>query len=266
MFADSPSMVALYEYLGIALGLVGFMAVYLLVGLPLKFAGARRLGKTYGSVFYISAPCYSPTTWDRSPGFSPERIWPAVRALLFWGVHCALAYGVYWYVVKNFEPSPLQRSYLALLPFYVFSETFAAFLRLVFLPAGRVLCPVHARPLLAPSLAKFWGRCWNRWVSDWLRHLIFAPLLRTPHRAAMAVFVVSGLWHEIVLELPHYLAGHQPAFGSMTLFFLVQGLALLIEPKFVRRQPLLRRLYAWVAVVGPSPLLFNEAFLWTFML
>ena len=259
-------MVALHDFLGIALGLVGFMVAYLLVGIPFKFAGSHRLGKSYGAVFYLSAPCYSPTTWDRSPGFSPERVWPAVRSVLFWGVHCVVAYSIHWYLVKNFELSPLQRSYLALLPFYIFSETFAALLRLVFLPAGRVLCPVHARPLLAPSLAKCWGRCWNRWVSDWLRHLIFAPLLRRPYWAAMAVFVVSGLWHEIVFELPYYLAGHTPAFGSMTLFFLVQGLALLIEPKFIRRQPLLRRLYAWVAVVGPSPLLFNDAFRWAFML
>ena len=114
MFAGSPFMVVLYEYFGITLGLFGFMLVYLLVGIPIKFAGAHRLGRSYGVVFYISAPCYSPTTWDRSPDFSSGRIWPAVRAALFWMAHCALAYSIYWYLVKNFQPSPLQRSYLAL--------------------------------------------------------------------------------------------------------------------------------------------------------
>ena len=259
-------MVALFDSLDVAFGLVAFMVAYLLVGIPIKFAGSHRLGKTYGAVFYLGVPCYSPTTWDRSPNFSPELIWPAVRSLLFWGVHCAVAYSVYWYLVINFEPSPLQRSYMALLPFYAFSETFAAVLRMFFLPAGRVLCPVHARPLLAPSLSKFWGRYWNRWVSDWLRHLIFAPLLRTPYRAAFAVFVISGLWHEIVLGLPYYLAGHSPIFGSMTLFFLLQGLALILEPKLIRHRPVLRRIYGLIAVIVPSPLLFNDAFLWAFML
>ena len=87
-------MVALHDFLGIALGLVGFMATYLLVGIPFKFAGSHRLGKSYSAVFYLSAPCYSPTTWDRSPSFSPERVWPAVRSVLFWGVHCVVAKGL----------------------------------------------------------------------------------------------------------------------------------------------------------------------------
>ena len=259
-------MSALFDSFGIALGLVAFMVAYLLIGIPIKLAGSQRVGKTYGAVFYLGAPCYSPLSWDRSPKFSPQLIWPAVRSLLFWAIHCAAAYSVYWYLVINYEPSPLQRSYMALLPFYAFSETFAAVLRIFFLPTGRVLCPVHTRPLLAPSLSKFWGRYWNRWVSDWLRHLIFAPLLRKPYRAAFAVFTVSGLWHEIVLELPYYLAGHSATFGSMTLFFLLQGLALLLEPKLIRHRPVLRRIYGLIAVIVPSPLLFNDAFLWAFML
>ena len=81
-------MVALFESLDVALGFVAFMVAFLLVGIPIKFAGSHRLGKTYGAVFYLGVPCYSPTTWDRSPKFSPAS--GARAVVLGWALRVSL--------------------------------------------------------------------------------------------------------------------------------------------------------------------------------
>ena len=124
--------------------------------------------------------------------------------------------------------------------------------------AGFHAVPNMRSPLLSDSLADFWGRRWNTAFSTLANTYGFRPLGRLlgPRAAAIVVFLVSGLLHEVVITVP---AGG--GFGLPTLYFALQGLGLLAERHpFLRRHRLLRRLFAGMLLVGPVGCLFPPRF------
>jgi hypothetical protein len=86
--------------------------------------------------------------------------------------------------------------------------------------------PLMGEPLRASSLVEFWGRRWNAAFHALARDVVFWPLARRfgAKPAAMAVFLASGLIHDLVISLP---AGG--GFGLPTAYFLLQGVATLFE-------------------------------------
>jgi hypothetical protein len=122
--------------------------------------------------------------------------------------------------------------------------------------------PLFLQPTHAASVSEFWGRRWNRAFSDFSRDLILKPLSRRMNvrAAGFAVFVFSGLVHDLVISVP---AGG--GFGLPTLYFLLQGVLALCEGtrpvrEFFRRRPVLGHIWTWVAILGPAPLLFHAPF------
>ncbi len=126
---------------------------------------------------------------------------------------------------------------------------------------GVVAPPIFDRPLLARSPGEFWGRRWNRAFREMARLLVLRPLRgRCPRPLAFAlVFLLSGLAHDLILSLP---AGG--GYGGPTAYFALQGLGLWLEQGPWGR-PLRTgwrgRLFAWLLVAGPLPLLFHAPFL-----
>ena len=125
--------------------------------------------------------------------------------------------------------------------------------------------PLMNRPLLARSVSDFWGNRWNIAYRDFAHRLVFRPLtVRLGWRwAAVAVFVFSGLIHELVISIP---AGG--GYGGPMLYFLVQALALFLERwRYGRRLGLGEGVRGWVfamiAVVGPACALFHPPFVQT---
>jgi hypothetical protein len=115
--------------------------------------------------------------------------------------------------------------------------------------------PLMAWPVLARSLADFWGRRWNRAFRDLTHRYVFKPLVRAcGPRGGLAVgFLASGLVHELAITVP---AGG--GYGGPTLFFLVQGAGLLAE----KRWPDLRsRGFTLVILLLPARWLFPPVFL-----
>ena len=119
------------------------------------------------------------------------------------------------------------------------------------------------KPLLATSLADFWSRRWNLAFRDLMYRFVFQPL--TPSvgaaSASMAVFFVSGLIHDAVIS-----TAARGGWGLPTLYFLIQGAALLIErSRLGRRVGLGRgvvgRLFAAAVIVSPAGLLFHPPFM-----
>jgi alginate O-acetyltransferase complex protein AlgI len=148
---------------------------------------------------------------------------------------------------------------LSLVAHFGLFDLVAAAWRAAGVPAERLF----ETPVGATSLADFWGNRWNRAFSGFARELILRPLARRvgPRAAGLAVFLVSGLVHELVITVP---AGG--GYGGPTLYFLIQGLLARAEAagpirSVLRRRPALGRLWTLLAVLGPAPLLFPPPFL-----
>jgi len=125
--------------------------------------------------------------------------------------------------------------------------------------SGRPVRPLFDRPLASVSLSDFWSRRWNLPFVDMDRRL-FMPLLRRrlPLRlAVVAVFLVSGLLHEMAISYP---AGG--GWGGPILYFAIQALGVLGE----RRLQVRSRIITWAWILAPLPLLFHEAFRSTLIL
>ncbi|RVU00669.1 hypothetical protein EOD41_11765 [Mucilaginibacter limnophilus] len=118
------------------------------------------------------------------------------------------------------------------------------------------------QPAKAMSLTEFWGKRWNLAFSEMTSIAIFRPLKKITGNAAalLAAFVFSGLLHELALSLPvNY------GFGLPLLYFVLQGIAVLIEKAIYPASALLQnkvtaRLWTFIWVVVPMPLLFHTQF------
>ena len=139
---------------------------------------------------------------------------------------------------------------------YFLTETLSTFAQLLFYSVN---CPrnMHVNPLASTTLGIFWGRRWNIWVQDWLRDFTQPFRKNLTHKLVMT-FLISGLFHEIMVNLPYYVFFKKSYFGNMTLYFFIQGLGLWFEKKWLRcSSPVLRKVYLWMVVALPSPLFIN---------
>lgn len=113
---------------------------------------------------------------------------------------------------------------------------------------------------LFPNLLKtrgigdFWSKRWNVGYSQMMQRLIGRPVQNRLGSAAgvMAVFLGSGVLHELAITLPV-----RSGFGLPTLYFTLHGLLTLFERKLGRP---IGKIPALLAVVLPLGLLFPPAF------
>ncbi len=143
---------------------------------------------------------------------------------------------------------------------YLLTEWMGVFAQLLFYPVT-ALSPLHNHPLSSHTLGEFWGRRWNIWVQDWLRD-IARPHRRTRVKKLLITFFISGLFHEVMVNLPYLLKYGKLTFGNMIIYFLLQALGLWVDKKYLHRAPSkLRRIFLWLVVAIPSPLFLNKPLL-----
>jgi hypothetical protein len=178
---------------------------------------------------------------------------PAAREWLFALAKTAFGAALLWIVTPLVAP-PLLRGWIGLVGM-IFVLHFGAFhlASLAWRARGVEATPLMRAPILATSLADFWGRRWNLGFRDPAHRFIFAPLAPRvgPAWAAMAVFLASGLIHDLVISVP---AG--AGYGLPTAYFLVQGLGSLAE----RRFRIAGRFFTILVVAGPVYWLFHPPF------
>jgi hypothetical protein len=128
--------------------------------------------------------------------------------------------------------------------------------------------PLMVWPILAVSVSEFWGKRWNTAFRDLTHRFLFRPLAsRLGARAGVAAgFLFSGIVHDLVISVP--VGG---GYGWPTLYFVIQGLGLLIErSKFGKSLGLgagwKGRAFAAVVVIGPACGLFHRPFILGVML
>ena len=211
------------------------------------------------SVRFLISPMLAPTSVERSEplGALPARILRGSACLGALFLH----YWIYWKVVNAFHLRGPALSYLSTVAVLLMTETIAFIVTIPWLPSGRLMPVPHHNPFAARTVSDFWGRRWNLWMSDWFRYAILMPLRRRPVLAVWLIFFLSGLLHEYVLNFTLWFVTGQKLFGTMMLYFLLQGAGVLIERRFLKRHPRANWLFTWLVVFAPVPLVFHESML-----
>lgn len=137
-----------------------------------------------------------------------------------------------------------------------YSDVLSSLLRLAGFPVTRLF----DHPLAADSLNDFWTRRWNRPFVE-MNRLLFRPLLKPllgRQGTVVALFLISGLLHELALSFP---AG--AGWGGPLAYFALHGVLMLVETRLqVQTWPLVaRRLWLWFWLLAPMPCLFHSPFL-----
>ena len=153
---------------------------------------------------------------------------PNTQEWLFAGIKTVFGAALVWAIVRLVpSTAPLLRGWIGLTGM-VFLLHFGLFhlLALVWQRAGVDAQPIMRAPVLAASVAEFWGRRWNLAFHQLAHELVFRPLRRKFGLpvVTLAVFLLSGLVHEAVISIPA-----RGGYGGPTLYFLLQALAVLWE-------------------------------------
>jgi alginate O-acetyltransferase complex protein AlgI len=122
--------------------------------------------------------------------------------------------------------------------------------------------PLMRMPIAARSLGEFWSLRWNRGFNDLAHRHVFQPTQRRigVMGATLLTFLASGLVHDLVISVPA-----RAGYGLPTLYFLIQGIGVLVERSRIGRWAGLRRgmrgrLFALAVVAAPAYWLFHPAF------
>lgn len=120
--------------------------------------------------------------------------------------------------------------------------------------AGFPVRTLFPNVLKARGIGDFWSRRWNVGYSQMMQRLIGRPVgkMMGAEVGMMAVFVGSGLFHELAITLPV-----QSGFGLPTLYFTIHGMLTLLEKRWGRP---VGTVPALLAVAVPIALLFPPAF------
>ncbi len=108
--------------------------------------------------------------------------------------------------------------------------------------------------LEARGIGDFWSKRWNVGYSQMMQRLVGRPVQKVFGESAglMAVFLGSGMLHELAITLPV-----RAGFGLPTLYFTLHGVLTLLERKLGRP---IGKIPALLAVMLPLGLLFPPAF------
>lgn len=120
--------------------------------------------------------------------------------------------------------------------------------------AGYPVRTLFPNVLKAQGVGDFWSRRWNVGYSQMMQRLVGRPVAQLVGESAgmMAVFIGSGILHELAITLPV-----RAGYGMPTLYFTLHGLLTLLERKTGRQTG---KLPALLLVALPIGLLFPVEF------
>jgi hypothetical protein len=160
-----------------------------------------------------------------------------------------------------FEVSRDAQSWLGLMSLLLMIHLgFSDVLSSVMPVCGWRVRPLFNEPFKSTSLQDFWSHRWNVAFVE-MNIQLFVPLCKPlfgKTGTIFAVFLISGLLHEVAISFPV-----NQGWGSPMLYFLIQGVALFALEPFLKitAQPVcVRRLWTWAWILLPVPLLFHQPF------
>jgi len=165
--------------------------------------------------------------------------------------------------------APLLRGWIGLVGL-IFVLHFGTFhlVALLWRQAGVQADPIMRAPILSRSLGDFWGHRWNLGFHNLAHDHLYQRLAPRAGRVAavMAVFLASGLIHDLVISVP---AGG--GYGLPTGYFALQGLGVFIERSAAGKDVGLGhgiggRIWMALFTAGPAYALFHPTFVREVML
>src|SRR5688572_24534719 len=272
---------------------IDYIALVPVVMLPLLALASRGRVPDWAFMWTMAAALYASCKWltyRRADERAQARPWRRVAYLVAWPGMDATAFlngrpgeagrAIEWFsaaakttfgtvLLWTVAPPLLGRSqWLAgwiAMAGVVFVLHFGVFhlLSLAWRQAGVDAKPIMRNPLRSTSLAEFWGRRWNIAFHELAASFTFTPLRQWLglRAATVAVFIVSGLVHELVITLPAH-----GGYGLPTLYFLLQAAGLATERSAIGRQLGLGQgmrgwIFAAVTAAAPAVLLFPPPFI-----
>lgn len=211
--------------------------------------------------FYLKSPYLTPLSYNRQNHSSLKKqiyTWILFTILFFLSLIILKKL-----IVPNLSNSYLK-SYFALPTLYFALEFMGRSAALLFtLFNSQPFVDMHQAPWMAKSLSEFWGRRWNTWVRDWIMTLT-KPVTKVNSKIApLYSFLISGLFHEVMVSLPYYLATGNSVFGYMISYFFIQLIGMRLEKRFKKlMNPLISRCYTWAVIILPVPLFINDSILY----
>ena len=120
--------------------------------------------------------------------------------------------------------------------------------------AGFPVRTLFPNVLETTGIGDFWSRRWNVGYSQMMQRLVGRPVeaIAGSNAGVMAIFLASGLLHELAITLPV-----RSGFGLPTLYFLLHGILTILEKKW--GSPL-GKIPTLIILVLPLGLLFPPAF------
>ena len=144
----------------------------------------------------------------------------------------------------------------------VFMLHFGSFhlLALYWRTKGRNVRPIMNAPILATSVSDFWSKRWNLAFRDYAHPFLFEPLARkwSPVSAVIVGYTFSGVVHELAISVPA-----KGGYGLPTLYFTLQGLAILLERKAGLKGGTRGWCWTFLATAPGALLLFHPPFVKT---
>jgi hypothetical protein len=209
--------------------------------------------------FFFLTPLPSYETWKRSHAPTNEALKKTlVRSLKFLILSLAYFYS-FWSIRDAYDVPRIGIIYLAAPLVWLYGECASTFFEGTSLISGKLIPPHHNNPPISQTLTEFWSKRWNVWFYDWFHQVLFKTFKRRPLLAIMITFGFSGIGHEIVISAPFYLLTGINVYGTMTAFFVLQGIGVIIDNKaFKKTQKRRRFVYMWFWLLLFAPLFMNE--------
>jgi hypothetical protein len=183
-----------------------------------------------GRVLGVTLPVVEPRRFLQAPR--------SFRADLFVAGAFECSVAVFLFVcAKTFPRDAIAiRTLVAGTSAYFVVDGTARLLEAIFRAIGYDLGALHDAPILARTVAEFWGRRWNRSVHAWLNEFVFRPVTK---RYGAATGVLAAFATSAVLHFVPICVAYDAKWGAvMASFFFIHGVVVVIEAKLgVARWP-----------------------------
>lgn len=237
-----------------------YLSFFILCVLCMKTLGVWAIDGTKLKFFYFKTPYLSPMTLKRQNAFSIKeqlKIWLIYFLCLMVLLKISQSY------LAGLD-SWITKAYLMVPTLYFSLEFLGRTSALLFSTIGhKTIVDMHNAPWAATSLQNFWSKRWNVWVRDWILSLS-KPLAKLgANKALFFAFMLSGVFHEMMVSLPYFVLTNKNVFGLMIIYFGIQFIGMWLEKKYLNNSPyFFKIIYTWIFILIPIPLFINQSILY----